>query len=226
MIPDKEGTNNRYQSNVNREARLLFLSGTMNNRVVKLIWIILPTVFVFLISCVSSQQKKGRPTDARFYNNRGIAYGEKGQYDQAISEFSKAIQINPNYDKAYNNRGIVYRLKGEYNQAISDFNKAIQINSLEAEGYNNLAWLYATAKSPVFRNGKKAVELGTKACELSVWRNAEYLDTLAAAYARAGDFDNAVKWQEKALQCVGESKKSEAQRRLNFYRSRKPWPED
>jgi len=226
IIIDKEGTNNSYLNNANPGPRPLFLNGTMNNRVVKLIWIILPTVFVFLFSCASTQQKKGGPPDARLYNNRGIAYGEKGQYDQAISEFSKAIQINPNYDKAYNNRGIVYRLKGEYDQAISDFNKAIQINSLEAEGYNNLAWLYATAKSPVFRNGKKAVELGTMACELSVWRNAEYLDTLAAAYARAGDFDNAVKWQEKALQSIGESKKSEAQQRLNLYRSRKPWPED
>jgi tetratricopeptide (TPR) repeat protein len=224
IILDKEVTNNSYPNNANPVARSLFLSGTMNNRLVKLTWIILPTVFVFLFSCASTQ--KSEQKDARFYNNRGIAYGEKGQYDQAISEFDKAIQINPNYDKAYNNRGIVYRLRGQYDQAISDFNKAIQINSLEAEGYNNLAWLFATAKSPIFRNGKKAVELGIKACELSVWRNAEYLDTLAAAYARTSDFDNAVKWQEKALQSIGESKKSEAQQRLNFYRSRKPWPED
>jgi len=196
----------------------------MNSRLVKLIWIILPTLFVFLFSCASTQ--KSAPKDARFYNNRGIANGEKGQYDQAISDFDKAIEINPSYSKAYNNRGIIYRLKGQYDLAILDFKKAIEINSWDPEGYNNLAWLFATAKSPIFRNGKKAVDLGIKACELSVWRNAEYLDTLAAAYARASDFDNAVKWQEKALQSIGESKKNEAQQRLNFYRSRKPWPED
>ncbi len=196
----------------------------MNSRLVKLIWIILPTVFVFLFSCASTQ--KSAPKDARFYNNWGIANGEKGQYDQAISDFDKAIEINPSYSKAYNNRGIIYRLKGQYDLAILDFKKAIEINSWDPEGYNNLAWLFATAKSPIFRNGKKAVDLGIKACELSVWRNAEYLDTLAAAYARASDFDNAVKWQEKALQSIGESKKNEAQQRLNFYRSRKPWPED
>jgi tetratricopeptide (TPR) repeat protein len=225
-ILDKETTNNRYLNKANPVARSPFLSGTMNKRVIKLIWIILPIVFIFLFSCASSQQKKGEPKDARFYNNRGIANGEKGQYDQAISDFNKAIEINPGYDKAYNNRGIVYRLKGQYDQAISDFRKAIEINSLDAEGYNNLAWLFATAKAPRFRNGKKAVELAIKGCELSGWSKAEYLDTLAAAYARVGDFDNATKWQEKALQSIEGSKKSEAQQRLNFYQRRKPWPED
>jgi len=81
--------------------------------------IILPIVLFFLFSCASTQ--KSEQKESRFYNNRRIAYGEKSQYDQAIS----------------------------------DFNKAIQINSLEPEGYNNLAWLFATAKSPGFRNGKK-----------------------------------------------------------------------
>ncbi len=97
---------------------------------------------------------------------------------------------------------------------------------MEAEGYNNLAWLFATVKSPGFRDEKKAVELAIKACELSGWGNAEYLDTLAAAYARVGDFANAVKWQEKALQFFQERKKTEAKKRLNFYQGRKPWPPD
>ena len=127
---------------------------------------------------------------------------------------------------AYNNRGIVYRLKGRYDQAISDFNKAIGINPLDPEAYNNLAWLFATAKSRGFRNGKKAVELALKACELSDWRKAEYLDTLAAGYARTGDFDSAVKWQEKALGYSKSPRPSELQQRLNFYREHKPWPED
>jgi tetratricopeptide (TPR) repeat protein len=198
----------------------------LKNRLIKLSWIILPISLFFLFSCASTEGIKSEAKDARFYNNRGIDYGEKGQYDQAISDLNKAIEINPSYGKAYNNRGIVYRLKGQYDQAISDFNMAIAINSLEADGYNNLAWLFATAKSPGFRNGKKAVELAIKACELSGWRNAEYLDTLAAAYARVDDFDNAVKWQEKALQFFEESKRTEAKQRLNFYQGRKPWPAD
>jgi len=198
----------------------------MKNGVMKSISIILPIVLSILFSCASTQPKQDESRDAKFYNNRGIAFGEKGQYDQAISDFNQAIEINPRYDRAYNNRGIVYRLRGQYNQAISDFNKAIAINPLDAEAYNNLAWLLATAKAQGFRNGKKAVELALNACGLSDWKNAEYLDTLAAAYARVGDFDNAVKWQEKVLESSRSAETSEFQQRLHFYRERKPWPTD
>jgi len=186
----------------------------------------LPIVLFFLFSCATTEQEKSESRNPKFYNNRGIAYGEKGQYDQAISDFNKAIEINPRYEKAYNNRGIVYRLEGQYDQAISDFNKAIEINPTDAQAYNNLAWLFATAKVPGFRNGEKAVVLALKACELSEWKNPEYLGTLAASYARVGDFGNATKWQEKALQIFEERKKTEAQKRLNLYREHRPWPSD
>jgi tetratricopeptide (TPR) repeat protein len=198
----------------------------MKNSAVRAIWILLLLVPVFLLSCASTQQRQDEPRDAKFYNNRGIAFAEKGQYDRAISDFNQAIEINPRYNKAYNNRGIVYRLTGQYNEAISDFNKSIAINALDAEAYNNLAWLLATAGAQGFRNGKKAVELALDACRLSDWRNAEYLDTLAAAYARAGDFDNAVKWQEKVLESSKSFDTSEFRQRLHFYRERKPWPAD
>ena len=198
----------------------------MKNRTNNPIWIILPIVLFFLFSCATPEQKQSESRDPKFYNNRGIAYGEKGQCDQAISDFNKAIEINPRYDKAYSNRGIVYRLKGQYDQAISDFNKAIEINPTDAQPYNNLAWLLATAKEPGIRNGEKAVEHALKACELSDWKNPNYLDTLAAAYARIGDFDNAVKWQEKALESPDLARNKEAQQRLNLYRQRKAWPAD
>ena len=92
--------------------------------------------------------------------------------------------------------------------------------------YNNLAWLFATAKATDYRDGKKAVELALKACELSDWKNPMYLDTLATAYARAGDFDNAVKWQEKVLTFPEYAYYTEAKKRLHLYRKHKPWPAD
>jgi tetratricopeptide (TPR) repeat protein len=189
-------------------------------------WIILSIVLLLLFSCTSTQTKQGELKDAKFYNSRGIAYAEKGQYDQAIYDFNRAVELNPNDSKAYNNRGRVYRLKGQYDQAISDFNKAIEMSPLDAEAYNNLAWLYATAKVLRYRNGKKAVELALKSCELSNWRKGEYLDTLAAAYARLSAFDEAVKWEEKALESPNLARPSEFQKRLNLYREHKPWPPD
>ena len=158
------------------------------------------------------------PADGTISDNR------KGEHERAISDYTKAIEINPKSAFAYTDRGLAYKRKGEYDLAISDYTKAIEINLKNAVAYNRLSWLFATAMAPGFRNGKKAVELALKACELSDWKNPGYLDTLAAAYARVGDFGNAVKWQEKALESPGLANNTEAQQRLNFYRERKPWP--
>ncbi len=66
------------------------------------------------------------------HDNRGIAYCLKGQHDQAISDFNKAIEIDPKHAGAFYSRGIAYAHKGQYDQAISDFNKAIEINPKHA----------------------------------------------------------------------------------------------
>jgi hypothetical protein len=116
--------------------------------------------------------------------------------------------------------------KGQFDQAIQSFNKAIEIDPNYAPAYNSLAWLYATAKEPRFHNGEKAVELALKACELSGWNNPYYLDTLGAAYARKGDFINAVKWQEKTLAFPEFKNDAVAKLRLDFYREHKAWVKD
>lgn len=58
------------------------------------------------------------------YNNRGISYLSKGQLDRAISDFSKAIEINPKDAAAYCSRGITYFIKNEYDKAWNDFKQA------------------------------------------------------------------------------------------------------
>ncbi len=166
------------------------------------------------------------PRDDVAYYNRGLAYGRKAQYHEAISDFTKALEINPRDALAYYNRGFVYNMKGQYDEAILDFTAALKINPKYAEAYNELGWLLATTKEPRVRNGKKAVELALRACELSDWKKPDYLDTLAAAYARVDDFDNAIKWQEKALQLFEKGEKAEAQERLNLYQKHRPWLSD
>ncbi len=145
-------------------------------------------VIPVLFSCATTPRK---PTPAP-YHKIASSYLDQGRFEQAISAFNKALEIDPNY----------------------------------APAYNGLAWFYATAKEPRFQNGEKAVELALKACELSAWSDPGYLDTLAAAYARKGDFNNAVKWQEKALASSQLKNNAGAQLRLDFYRNRKPWVED
>ena len=60
------------------------------------------------------------------YSDRGSAYTDKGQYDKSISDFNKAIEINPKYAKDYSNRGNAYLNKGQIDRAIEDYNKALK----------------------------------------------------------------------------------------------------
>jgi len=108
---------------------------------------------------VQKSLQKPRP-----YQNRGAVYQSKGNLDQAILDYNKAIQINPNFALAYNNRGLLYQDKGNFKQALSDFNKAIHLDPNYAEAYNNLALAYFRKKEfkKAWENIHKAEELGFK----------------------------------------------------------------
>lgn len=86
----------------------------------------------------------------------------------------------------------------------------------------------ATSTDERYLNGERAVEAATQACELTEWKIAGSIDTLAAAYAEAGDFDAAIKWQTKAIELgnAGPTLKCEAEQRLELYRDHKPCRED
>jgi tetratricopeptide (TPR) repeat protein len=164
------------------------------------------------------------PTSAASYNNRGVARERKKEYDRAIADFDAAIRLDPKSTVAYSNRGLAREAKREYDRAIADFDEAIRLNPKSAEAYNVRAWVWATCPDARYRDGKRAVESATKACELSGWKDPNPIDTLAAASAEAGDFEAAVKWQTKANALLADAgAKVEGQERLQLYRERKPY---
>ena len=57
-----------------------------------------------------------------------LAYSDLGQYERAIQDYNKAIQLNPNYAEAYNNRGWAYYCLKQYGKALKDFEKALELN--------------------------------------------------------------------------------------------------
>ena len=110
--------------------------------------------------------------------------------------------------------------------AIADLNEAIRLEGGNAWSHNSLAWVCATCPEARYRDGKRAVASATRACELSEWKEAYMLGTLAAACAEAGDFDAAVKWQTKANALFSDdSDKAKGAAWLKLYRARKPYRE-
>jgi tetratricopeptide (TPR) repeat protein len=149
-----------------------------------------PDYYTGLINC--------NQDEAWAYNLRGLARMENGDLDKAIADFDEAIRLKWGR-KAYNNRGSAWQRKKEYDKAIADWDEATALDPDWEGPYNNIAWLRATCPNDYYRNGAKAIELATKANEMSNWSNPEYLDTLAAGYAETGDFDSAVKYENKAV---------------------------
>jgi len=82
-------------------------------------------------------------TTAEDYYQLAAAYSRKGQYNEAISEYTKAIELNPKFAMAYVKRAAAYHRKGQYDQAIYDFNKAIELNPEYAKAYSNRGSAYA-----------------------------------------------------------------------------------
>ncbi|MFC1815037.1 tetratricopeptide repeat protein [Thermodesulfobacteriota bacterium] len=78
-------------------------------------------IILFIAGCSQGHQPG---SDADFYKDRGRAYLSKGQYDQAITDYSRAIALQPGLAGAYNNRGIAYFLIKEYDNAWNDVKKA------------------------------------------------------------------------------------------------------
>ena len=110
----------------------------------------------------------------------------------------------------------------------ADENRVLLLDPKNGEAYNNLAWDLATCPKVNFRDGKKAVQYATQACELSEWKNPAFIDTLAAACAEAGDFVDAVKWENKYLEAPNQSASdvADAKKRLVLYQAHQPYHAD
>jgi len=143
--------------------------------------------------------------------------------DQKIITYEQALAENPAEAALHNNLGELYGRKGMVEKAVYHYRQAIATNPGYAPAYNNLAWVYATSVNEAHRNGTEAVLLASKACELTAFQNAGLLDTLAAAYAEAGDFTSAVEYQKKALAMTREKEQTALRVRLRRYESGRPY---
>jgi tetratricopeptide (TPR) repeat protein len=165
------------------------------------------------------------PDNAKAYARRGADFRAKHDDDKALADYTRAIELKPTA-ALYVDRGSVHDHKKDHEKALADFDKARELEPTNPSPENALAWLFATCPDANFRDGKKAVEHATKACELTGWKKPFYFDSLAAAYAEAGDFAQAVKWQQKAAEAPDAFAKDdvpEVRLRLRLYEKGKPY---
>ncbi len=167
------------------------------------------------------------PGDAQGHFDLGVAFLQEGKVDDAILHFQDALQIRPNYALAQNYLGNAFLRKGRAAEAISHFQKALQIEPANSAIANNLAWLLATWPEASVRNGKQAVQIGERANQLASGGNPFILCTLAAAYAEAGRFSEAVETAQRALHLAeGQSNTSLAgqlQIQIKLYQAGSPF---
>jgi Flp pilus assembly protein TadD len=143
------------------------------------------------------------PDDTLTHVNLGNVLLKSGQTTGAISQFQEALRLKPDSAEAHNNLGLALLNQGQTDEAISQYLEALRLKPDFASTYNptllnNLAWALATSPDASKRNGALAVQLAERACDLTHYSQPIMVGTLAAAYAEAGRFDDAVATAQKA----------------------------
>lgn len=159
--------------------------------------------------------------------HRGIAYRGIKSYEKAIADLTELIKVAPDRG-AYLERARTYSRAGQYAPALADYKRASMVpeGKMKSE-VRPLAWLLATCPDPKFRNGAEAVAAAEEDCKKTGCHRAVELDTLAAAYAEAGDFELAIRYQQQARDLHDEDSEWQAEvgKRLAIYKRRQPYRE-
>jgi tetratricopeptide (TPR) repeat protein len=169
------------------------------------------------------------PKFAEGYARRSIVLLRLKHKDEALADADSAVRLAPDRGEPYLTRGRLRSARREFSLARADFERALE-RSREPNSslLNSLAWFFATCPDPSGRDGKKAVQLATKGCELTKWKDAHLIDTLAAALAETGDYDQAIERQSEAIKLYEgpADVRSGMEKRLKLYRQHHPCREE
>ncbi len=161
------------------------------------------------------------------HHGMGTALLAAGRTSEAIAHLKAALRTNTNIEDVYAKLGNAYDQLGKYDLAIQSWSKVVELDPNNIGAANNAAWLLATIGDVSIQDADKAIELAERVNELTGYKNPGSLDTLAAAYAASGRFDDAVKTAEKAINLAETQNQKELaqriQKRLELYKVKEPY---
>ncbi len=144
---------------------------------------------------------------------------------RAIEVYEQILETEPNYVEAVRGRADALLGTGDHSKAIDAYEATLKIEPDDSGSLNNLAWVLATSTFDKLRNGARSIELATKACELTEFKQAHIISTLAAGYAETGDWENALKWSTKAVELGTGQVKEQLAQELESYKKKTAWRE-
>ncbi len=163
------------------------------------------------------------------HSNLAYALSLRGRLRESIKEYEWILKTQPNDASTHNDLGVALAQEGRVDEALVHFAEALRIRPDWAGPMTNLAWFMATRKGAEFYNPQEAVRLAERACELTNYSKADFLNTLAASYAAAGRFTEAVSTAQKALELAKSSGQDglmeEIQGHLALYKAGQPFVE-
>ncbi|MBM4022762.1 MAG: tetratricopeptide repeat protein [Planctomycetes bacterium] len=167
------------------------------------------------------------PDDPAILGQLGMLYLAAKQPRESIRRFTRALELDPENFPCRRGRSDAAISIGDHPAALADLEKVLTLKPDDSSVLNNLAWLLATSPDDDVRDGKRAIELATKACEETDWEEAHIISTLAAAHAEAGDFENARTVSRRAVNKGSDKDEVTAQlaAELASYEAGKPWRE-
>ena len=152
----------------------------------------------------------------------GAALVGLGEFDRAEKFYRKQLDMFPTDVQIAYGLGWCHEKNKRWAEAVEAYTWATRIDRKHRRSKNNLAWVLATAPDKKVRNGSRAVSLARQAIGNQQPPDPMYMDTLAAAYAEAGSFRNAVKIQRYVSRKT-EGASEGVEKRLKLYLNRKPY---
>ncbi len=176
-----------------------------------------------------AQIRRYRPDSTKLFSEMARALNEQGNRPQEEVCLRRAIELQPASVSLHRRLAEAQQVLGETQEALKNYWMVLRLSPGEPGALNNIAWIYATHPKEEIRNGAKAVEL-LRPLAAKADCDSNLLDTLAAAYAEAGRFDDALQTAETAIKKARGEKKSpesiaDLQRRAARYKKGQPYRE-